>query len=83
MLKLWKNSQAKGRGWSDVKITVYLSGVSKVHCLAWTAKFAVPCGLSTCSMFQAMSALVNSRPVWNCTPLRRLNLICLRSLLAS
>src|SRR5689334_4845367 len=34
-------------------------------------------------MLYFTSSLVNSRPEWNCTPLRRFTLICLASLLTS
>ena len=85
MLKYSKKSKTSGRGWSDFRMTVYLSGVSMlVNQRAWLANCPAPTfGSRTRRMLYLTSSLVNSRPVWNWTPLRRFSLICLKSVLTS
>ena len=82
-----RKSNTPGRDTSEVRTTVYLSGVSMlVHQLLPTAAVwakALRLGSRTRSMLYFTSSLVNSRPSWNSTPLRRLSLICLLSLLRS
>jgi hypothetical protein len=72
-------SKAAGRGCSDFKTTVYLSGVSiVVNHWAWFAYWPDPVfGSFARVMEHFTSSLVNSRPLCHWTALRRLNLICL------
>src|SRR5437016_14447620 len=87
MLKALRKSKMPGRGWSDVRVTVYLSGVSmpvnQALCGARVPASPVSFGSRTRSRLYLTSSLVNSRPLWNGTPLRRLNLNVLLSELAS
>ena len=64
---------------------MYLSGVSiDVNQELWVLKFpAATFGSLVRVMLHFTSSLVKSRPECHCTPLRRDNLICLRSLLVS
>src|SRR4051794_17684863 len=86
MRKYRRESNAPGRGTSEERTTVYLSGVSMpLQSDApgpTVARFRVfgSCALSSVYL---MSSLVNSRPLWYWTPLRRLNLSCLLSELSS
>src|SRR6266852_5284058 len=74
MFRNSKKSKASGRGLSDLKMTVYLSGVSiEVHHLASSSCVL---GRSRARSLLNLTALEsNSAPLWNCTPLRRLNLM--------
>src|SRR5215831_16351782 len=78
MLRYSKKSKAVGRGLSDLKMTVYLSGVSiEVHHLAsssWVLGRSRARSLLNFTAFESSSA-----PLWNITPLRRLNLIDMKS----
>src|SRR3954462_15280234 len=85
MFRYSKKSKRVGRGCSDLRTIVYLSGTSTVvhHLLCfsiWPLKLLPPW---TRRRLYSTSALVNSRPEWYWTPFRRLNLICLESLLKS
>jgi hypothetical protein len=85
MLKISSGSNSAGLGESDFRTTVYLSGRSMLvnQLLAFTKKPEPTLGSRTWRKFHFTSSLVNSRPVWNWTPLRRLSLICVRSALRS
>src|SRR5258708_7144993 len=73
-----KKSNIDGRGASVFRIRVFLSGVSMVvnQLLQVTYDPEPTLGSRTRRIFHLTSSLVRSRPVWNWTPLRRLNLTC-------
>src|SRR5579864_3969211 len=77
MLRNSKKSNTAGLGWSDVRTTVYLSGVwTSVNQLLMNSSWAAgSLGSRTRRMLNLTSSLVNSRPLWNWTPLRRFNWI--------
>src|SRR5258708_32812633 len=78
MFRNSKKSKASGRGLSDLKITVYLSGVSiEVHHLASSSWVFGRSRARSLLNFTALES--NSAPLWNSTPLRRLNLIDMKS----
>src|SRR3954447_12123065 len=70
-------SHRPGRGFSDVRTIVFLSGFSMVvhHALPGATTDAYGfLGSRTRKMLYSTSFAVNSRPEWNVTPLRRLSL---------
>src|SRR5262245_14877876 len=79
-------SHTPGRGLSDVRMMVFLSGFSMLvhHALpgATTEAYGF-LGSRTRRMLYSTSSLVNSRPEWNVTPLRRLSLTFVWSVLTS
>src|SRR5579859_7428222 len=84
MFIMSNRSNIAGRGRSDVNSTVYLSGVSiDVHHLLIFVNCAPMFGCRTRSKLYLTSSLVNSRPVWKVTFLRRFSLMRLKSLLTS
>src|ERR1051326_4780614 len=78
ILRNSKKSNASGRGLSDLKMTVYLSGVSiEVHHLASSSWVLGKSRARSLLNFTALES--SSAPLWNWTPLRRLNLIVVES----
>src|SRR5215471_13592518 len=85
MFRYSNRSNMAGRGWSERRTMVFLSGVSMdVNQLLWFLKPTEGLfGSRTRRRFHLTSSLVNSRPVCQVTPLRRLNLYCVAFALTS
>src|SRR5437764_12065191 len=70
-------SNIVGRGCSDLRTTVFLSGTSMVvnHALYEPSVDAATFGSRTLRKFHLTSSLVSSRPECHVTPLRKLSLM--------
>src|SRR5258707_4695241 len=78
MFRNSKKSKASGRGLSDLKMIVYLSGVSiEVHHLASSSCVFGRSRARSLLNFTALES--SSAPVWDSTPLRKVNLMVVKS----